>query len=217
VRLLKTALKTILIGLPICVLLLGIGMTVKYGWTMVKQTVLLADEVLVPYQPTHPGYRKTVGFWPTLPEPGTKLGTIAIPAVHISGVPVVQGTTWDLLALGAGHYAGSPLPGQPGNVVISGHRDTVFVNLQYIKPGDEVIFHSPYGAFVYRVVSIVIVPKTDPNIIVPTTHDQLTLTTCYPFYYIGFAPNRFVVRAVPVSEPRLASASSDRKSRSAQS
>lgn len=199
-RLFKKLLIGVLVGLPILLVVLGVAVTSIFGWNFLKQTVLLADNVLVPYKPTHIGYRKLPGYWPTLPEPGVKLGTIVIPAVHINA-PVVQGTTWDILALGVGHYAGSPLPGQPGNVVFSGHRDTVFTNLQYVKPGEQVIFQSPYGPFVYKVISIQIVPKNDPNIIVPTVQSQLTLTSCYPFVYIGFAPNRFIVRAIPVSEP----------------
>ena len=189
-----------LLGIPIVVVAAGVGVTVTFGWSFLQQTVLLADTALVPYKPAHIGYRKLPGYWPTLPEPGTKLGTILIPAVHINA-PVVQGTTWNILALGVGHYAGSPLPGQGGNVVFSGHRDTVFTNLQYVKVGDSVTFDSPYGPFVYRVTSIKIVPKTDPNIVVPSQNPELTLTSCYPFVYIGFAPDRFIVRATPVSEP----------------
>jgi sortase A len=189
-----------IVSIPVIVVAIGIAVTAVFGWSFLKQTVLLTDTALVPYKPTHIGYRKLPGFWPTLPEPGTKLGTIVIPAVKIDA-PVVQGTTWDILALGVGHYAGSPLPGQGGNAVFSGHRDTVFTNLQYVKVGDQVTFESPYGPFVYRVTSIKIVPKDDPNIVVPSANPELTLTSCYPFVYIGFAPDRFIVRAVPVSEP----------------
>ncbi|MCL5013426.1 MAG: class D sortase [Firmicutes bacterium] len=191
-----------LIGIPSLIIALGVGVTAVFGWSFLQQTLLLADSVLVPYKPAHIGYRKLPGFWPTLPEPGTKLGTIVIPAVNIKA-PVVQGTTWDILKLGVGHYAGSPLPGQGGNVVFSGHRDTVFTNLKHVKVGDTVTFDSPYGPFVYRVTSIKIVPKTDPNIVVPSKSPELTLTSCYPFVYIGFAPDRFIVRATPVSEPSV--------------
>ncbi len=210
-KVLRRILFWFIMGVPSLILVGGVIVTLKYGWNFVRQTVLLGVQVLHPYKPANTTERVFAGnhnIWPTLPQPGTQIGTIAVPAINLS-TPIVQGTSWHDLSLGAGHFEGSMLPGQPGNVVISGHRDTVFTPLQYVKIGDLVVIHTRYGSYTYRVTKIAIVPKTDTQIVVPTSYSQLTLTTCYPFVYIGFAPNRFIVWAVPVtsatSRPQLRS------------
>lgn len=191
----------IVAGVPALLLVAGITATAVFGWNTVKQTVLLADTLIFPYRPAHLQYRKVPGDWPTLPEPGTALGTLVIPAVHITA-PTVQGTTLALLKKSVGHYAASPLPGQAGNVVFSALGDITFRNLDHVKPGERIIFHSRFGSFVYRVVRTSIVPQTDPNIIVPTQDSQLTLTCGYPFISHNLSPTKqFIVWATPVSEP----------------
>lgn len=190
----------VLLGIPSLIVLAGLIITIKFGWNFVQQTALLGFQAVHPYRPANTKERVFKGnhnIWPTLPQPGTKIGTISIPAINLS-VPIVQGTSWHDLSLGVGHYEGSMLPGQKGNVILSGHRDTVFTPLQHIKLGDLVVVHTPYGPFSYKVVRTTIVPKADTHIVVPSTHSQLTLTTCYPFVYIGFAPKRFIVWAIPV-------------------
>jgi sortase A len=90
------------------------------------------------------------------------------------------------------------LPGQPGNIGISGHRDTLFRPLRNIRQDDIITLTAVAGDFRYRVVSISIVSPSDVGVLDPSTHEVLTLVTCYPFYFVGAAPERFIVRAVRV-------------------
>ncbi|MGQ0440143.1 sortase, partial [Bacillus sp. B-TM1] len=103
----------------------------------------------------------------------------------------------------AGHFAGSSLPGQDGNVVLSGHRNTSFRKLEYLKKGDSIGFSTPYGNFVSEMINFKITDAKDATIIVPTDYETLTLTTCYPFDYIGDAPARFIVLTKLLSKPDL--------------
>ncbi|MCL6549120.1 MAG: sortase [Alicyclobacillus sp.] len=154
-----------------------------------------------------PGGRSAaVRLWPVLPAPGTNIGELTFPTIHLK-VPVVQGTHWDELKLGAGHYMASALPGQGGNVFVSGHRDTVFASLRFLKVGDPIVFSTPYGDFVYRAVRFQIVSKYDTRPLSPTPYETLTLSTCYPFFYVGFAPKRYIVYTRLVSEPKRVLAS----------
>ena len=195
-----------LLTIPALLIVAGGVIVWHYGWSFTKQTVLLGYTAVNPYKPIMPN-RTYQELWPNLPEPGQKIGELSVPALHIQA-PVVQGTHMAQLALGVGHYAGSTLPGQGGDVVLAGHRDTVFTRLQYLKVGYHIVFTTPYGPFTYEVTKIVIVPKTDMNIIVPQNYETLTLTTCFPFVYIGFAPNRYIVYTKLLSEPAAAKAAS---------
>ena len=125
---------------------------------------------------------------------GDQIGVVRISAVNLE-VNVYQGDTEDQIRLGAGHYDGSYYPGQDGNIVIAGHRTTYFRNLENLKTGDQVDFETTYGQFIYQVREIVILDSPDfDSIIEEAKEEQLTLYTCYPFIYIGNAPQRYVVR-----------------------
>ena len=125
---------------------------------------------------------------------GTFLGTLTIPAINKS-VNIFQGTTTKTLAKGVGHYLGSVLPGVADNSVLAGHRDTVFAKLGKVIVGDAIIVRTKNGVFTYQVTRIRIVAKDDKTVIVPTKVATLTLSTCYPFFYIGSAPRRYIVSA----------------------
>jgi sortase A len=94
-----------------------------------------------------------------------------------------------------GHYVGSVLPGVSDNSVLAGHRDSVFRNLGDVKLGDLMTVRTDYGVFVYEVHKIRIVKADDKTVIVPTADAVLTLSTCYPFRYVGNAPKRYIVQA----------------------
>lgn len=128
------------------------------------------------------------------------VGRIDVPRLALSA-PVGEGTTGRVLRRGAGHVAGTSFPGEPGNVGIAGHRDQHFRKLKDIRAGDLIHVRTPDGRFTYRVDSILIVRPQRGDLLHPTPDPSLTLVTCYPFYYVGPAPKRFVVRArqVPVS------------------
>jgi sortase A len=94
-----------------------------------------------------------------------------------------------------GHIPGTALPGEDGNIVLAAHRDTFFRPLRNIQKGDEIALTTLSGAYRYRVESIQIVGPDDVGVLSPTKQPTLTLVTCYPFYFVGSAPKRFIVRA----------------------
>jgi sortase A len=127
--------------------------------------------------------------------PGAPIGELSLARVGISTV-VRQGDSDEILRLGAGHIPGTALPGQAGNIGIAGHRDTIFRALRHVHAGDLISLATPAGHFQYQVVWTRTVAPTDVGVLAPTTRHALTLVTCYPFYFVGHAPKRFVVRAV---------------------
>jgi len=132
---------------------------------------------------------------------GSLVGRIDIPRLDLSAV-VFEGTTDDTLARGVGHLRGSAGPGERGNLVLAGHRDTFFRELRNIREGDEVNIKGPEGEFEYKVESTTIVNPDQTEVLEPGNGDTLTLITCYPFRYIGNAPQRFIVRASKIEGAR---------------
>ncbi len=189
-----------MLGIPTFLIVVGIAVIAIFGWEMTKQTTLLAKTVIAPYKPDQTERKFDTEAWTTLPSPGEKLGDLSIASLGLS-YPVVQGTHDNELKMGVGHMAGSALPGQGGHVLLSGHRDTVFRKLEDLKLGDEITFSTPYGDFVYEATETKIVDANDETVAVPTDYETLTLTTCYPFNYIGSAPQRFIVYTNLKSNP----------------
>ena len=132
--------------------------------------------------------------------PGGIVGRIEIVRLGIS-VMVVEGTGAAALSHAAGHISGSALPGRPGNIGISAHRDTFFRPLRNIRQGDVITLTTPLGEYRYRVVSTRIVGPSDIEVLEPGESEVLTLVTCYPFYFVGPAPRRFIVRAERLGDP----------------
>jgi sortase A len=132
----------------------------------------------------------------TLPQvaSGGLIGRIEIPRLGVS-VIVMEGTSAKTLRRAVGHIAGTALPGEPGNVGVSGHRDTFFRPLRNIRPGDVITLTTLPGEYRYRVVSAKVVRPDDVAVLDGGGGEILTLVTCYPFYYVGPAPSRFIVRA----------------------
>ena len=131
---------------------------------------------------------------PTAVAPGELIGRIGIPRLDLS-VIVAEGVDTLTLRRAVGHIPGTGMPGKPGNVGLAGHRDTFFRPLRNIRGGDVITLTTPAGEYRYRVVSIKIVKPSDLGVLDPSVTEVLTLVTCYPFYYIGPAPDRFIVRA----------------------
>jgi sortase A len=125
---------------------------------------------------------------------GDVIGEIQVPRVGLSAI-VVQGDSPASLGRAVGHLPKSPLPGEWGNVALAGHRDTFFRPLREIQVGDEIRFKTPQKSFEYRVESIEVVVPGDIQVLQPSTGNDLTFITCFPFHYIGPAPKRFVVHA----------------------
>ena len=112
----------------------------------------------------------------------------------------MEGTTAKTLRRAVGHIAGTALPGQPGNVGVSGHRDTFFRPLRNIRENDIITLTTVNGEYRYRVVFTKVVRPENVAVLNATGNEVLTLVTCYPFYFVGPAPYRFIVRAERVSE-----------------
>jgi sortase A len=108
---------------------------------------------------------------------------------------IVQGESAPILRHGAGHLADTALPGEVGNVVLAAHRDTFFRPLSGVRAGDSIAVKTWDGEFKYVVESTSVVPPSAVEVLEPTGGRTLTLITCFPFSYIGAAPNRFIVRA----------------------
>jgi sortase A len=128
------------------------------------------------------------------PEEGATLGRLEAPRLGLS-VIVSQGVSTGTLRRSAGHIPGTALPGQQGNVGIAGHRDTFFRPLKEIQKDDTLTLTTLAGTYRYVVDSTAIVSPDDVQVLDPTGHPTLTLVTCYPFYYVGSAPKRFIVQA----------------------
>jgi len=134
------------------------------------------------------------------PAEGKPLAELVIPKIGLRTV-VVQGTGTDDLHLGPGHYTNTPLPGQPGNVAIAGHRTTYgapFYNLNELQPGDLVQLTTLQGRFTYSVTRNFIVSPSDGSVLDTSATAMLTLTTCNPRFS---ASQRLVVQAALTSTP----------------
>jgi len=134
-------------------------------------------------------------FTSALPRTGDVVGQLEIPRLGLSTV-VFEGADDDVLDRGAGHLTGSALPGDRGNMVLAAHRDTFFRPLRNVRVGDQVKIRGRNKDSVYVVESTTVVESDDTYVLDATTQPALTLITCYPFRYIGPAPERFIVRAV---------------------
>ena len=156
--------------------------------------------------PPAPGTPRTFTY-----EAGSAIGRLDIPRLGFS-VVVLEGSDNATLRLGIGRLRNSALPSERGNVVLAGHRDTFFRSLREILPGDQISLRTPEGTFAYTVDWTKVVNPTDTSVLMPTKSAALTLVTCYPFYYVGAAPERFIVRAVPAGTMSKADPSQRRPS-----
>jgi sortase A len=125
---------------------------------------------------------------------GAIMGEIKVTRLGLK-VAVAQGDSPSILQRAVGHLPGTALPGETGNIALAGHRDTFFRPLRNIRSGDAITFKTLDGEFHYLVESTDIVPPTDISVLQSHGGRTLTLITCFPFYYVGAAPKRFIVRA----------------------
>jgi sortase A len=142
---------------------------------------------------------------PPRPESGAMsglVGRLEIPRVGLA-VVVAEGADDATLRRAAGHIPGTALPGRSGNVGIAGHRDTLFRSLRDIRLDDTILLTTLEGEYRYRVVSTKVVDPSDVAVLNPDGTEILTLVTCYPFYFIGPAPDRFIVRAERVTQKHV--------------
>jgi sortase A len=160
--------------------------------------MILSSAPSVPSSPrgaSSPGARA-----PALPTPGSAIGRIEIPRLGVSAI-IRAGSDARTLELAVGHIPGTALPGQIGNIGLAGHRDTFFRRLRNIRADDDIRVVTPSGTFTFKVDTTTVVSPKDTWVLNPTRTPTLTLVTCYPFTYIGSAPQRFIVHAVGAASP----------------
>jgi sortase A len=132
-----------------------------------------------------------------LAQIGDVIGQLTIP--KLDGVlPIVEGVNEDELSKGVGHYQGTSFPLDNNQIVLSGHRDTVFRGMGDLEIGDTMTVSLPYGDFEYEIYEMYVTGADDLSVIVPHDEEVLTVTTCYPFNFIGNAPDRYIINAKPL-------------------
>jgi sortase A len=131
---------------------------------------------------------------PVAPIPGEALGRIEIARIGLAAI-ILEGIDGRTLRRAVGHIPGTSLLGQRGNVAIAGHRDTFFRTLRNVQHDDEIRLTTLNGSYRYLVDSTQVVRPEDTQVLDDSGETILTLVTCYPFYFVGPAPKRFIVRA----------------------
>lgn len=143
------------------------------------------------------------------------VGRLKVDRLGIQSI-IREGAGEETLRLSLGHIPGTAFPGQPGNVGIAGHRDAEFRALRDVKTKDLIEVQTSSGKYVYSVESTQIVKPTDVTVLNAASYPELTLVTCYPFYYVGSAPDRFIVKArqiTPMHSPEKRRTSQHRSKR----
>jgi len=130
------------------------------------------------------------------------IGILRIPKINVE-VPVLEGTDDLILNRGVGHVNGTAYPGENGNVAIAGHRDGFFRGLKDVAVGDKIELMTLQQTETYVIDRITIVERTDVSVLQSRSHSSLTLITCYPFYFIGSAPQRYIVQAYIKDSPAV--------------
>jgi len=134
-------------------------------------------------------------------DAGETLAVLRIPSRNIE-VPVFDSTNETALNRGSGHVTGTSLPGDRGNVAIAAHRDGFFRSLEDIEIGDEIELTTLEGQQIFRVSKLDVVDPLNVGVLNPTEDTAITLITCYPFNYVGAAPDRFIVRATLINKEK---------------
>ena len=134
-------------------------------------------------------------------DAGETLAVLRIPSRNIE-VPVFDSTNETALNRGSGHVTGTSLPGDRGNVAIAAHRDGFFRSLEDIEIGDEIELTTLEGQQTFRVSKLDVVDPLNVGVLNPTEDTAITLITCYPFNYVGAAPDRFIVRATLINKEK---------------
>jgi sortase A len=172
----------------------GVALSARYGWTVHERSIAQrrAKEWLIGATAVH----RTASTTP-MPTPmrrGDVIGELEIPRLQVS-VMVLEGDDAGILSEGAGHIPGTALESRHGNIGIAAHRDTYFRPLRLVHANDVIALKTPAGTSIYAVTETKIVRPSDISVLARAPGRDLTLVTCYPFYYVGNAPQRFIVHA----------------------
>lgn len=192
--------KLVLLSLSVAVIAFGVWFSGSNAFKFMKGYLLFKSEQAesAPVHASKPEETQPKtsrnSLYPETPEQGEMIGNLSIPKLE-ANLPIYHGTDEDELEKGVGHFAGSVLPGEKDNSVLSGHRDTVFRKLGEVGKGDLLVVSTEAGEFTYKVRKVRIVDADDRTVIVPKPRATLTVTTCYPFNFIGDAPQRYILVA----------------------
>lgn len=137
---------------------------------------------------------KAMAYAPVTVRAGGLVGMLDVPRLKLT-TPVIEGDDDRTLKRAVGHLPDTPLPWQDGNSALAGHRDGLFRPLKDIKIGDEIRFRTSREELRYKVTATSIVKPDDVSVLDKREKPSLTLITCYPFYYVGDAPKRFIIHA----------------------
>ncbi|MCV9886461.1 class D sortase [Metabacillus halosaccharovorans] len=182
-------------------IIVGCSFIIYQSYWLSNMFLSVEKDVHAPY--SKPGIGKAFQTVTSFPiEEGEKIGILSIPKLEKT-LPIYEGVGEDILKKGIGHIPSTPLPGQQSNAVLSGHRDTFFRGLDRLKIGDSLIVTSNNKTYIFKIKKIRIVDKNDQTVIVPKPRSSLTLTTCYPFTYIGPAPQRYIIEAQLLTKPKI--------------
>ena len=165
----------------------------QYAWMYMEQQRFSRE-----LQTQTPANQPGVATQPA--EVGAALARLLIPKIHLDAA-VVEGTSRKALLAGPGHLVNTALPGDKGNVVLAGHRDTFFRHLGELARGDSIVLDRGGKKYEYEVTGTEIVEPSDTEVLSSSSPYQLTLITCYPFHYLGPAPKRYIVFAQLASRP----------------
>ncbi|MFY4775321.1 class D sortase [Metabacillus sp. RGM 3146] len=192
--------KPMLLLFAIAVLLVGgiyltttNGFKLAYGYFLFKTEKPISATAIEKPKPA-PSKKPENVLYSVRPKMGENMGVLQIPKLNAS-LPIYHGTDEDELERGVGHYAGSVLPGEKDNSVLAGHRDTVFRRLGEVGKKDLLVVETSAGKFTYKIRKVRIVDADDRTVIVPKPRATLTVSTCYPFRFVGSAPKRYVLVA----------------------
>jgi sortase A len=192
-------------ALNVCALLLlgYVGFALVDSWIFQRRESrdldrLLREQRAASQGTPQPGSSRSPQGAPAAARDGL-IGRIEIPRLQLSAV-VVEGIDKTTLRRAVGHIPGTALPGQAGNVGLAGHRDTFFSPLKDLRLKDEIRFETLNGNLKYEVEWLRVVEPDNVGVLAPSGENVLTLVTCYPFYYVGPAPQRWIVRARQVGK-----------------
>lgn len=187
--------KKVVYSISLLLIIVGVSLTgysIFQIWdsNQAQKEALVQAEELISTPPAEKKEEKEIVI-PTY-EKGETIGVLEVPKLD-EKMPILEGTDEEELRAAVGHYLGTALPTQNDQIVLSGHRDTLFKRFDELEIGDAFVVKMKYGDFTYEIVDTKIVDADDRTIIKSTApNEELVVTTCYPFGYIGNAPHRFI-------------------------
>ena len=183
-----------------CAVIVSDGVLAQWNAQSALEIAMAVDELTRAVEPAHERSQPLPTAESSRHPPadiGAAIAALSIPRVQLSAI-VLHGSDARTLQRGPGHLEHTALPGDAGNVVIAGHRDSFFRPLRHIRLADDIFVETRDGHYHYRVTSLRVVGPREVSVIAPTSEETLTLITCYPFWVLGHALNRFIVRAARV-------------------